>query len=186
MPPENPSPLHPGAVGCHSGPRHAGTGLTIKLAESLDRMLTHGRAGGASFLPGAYTLDAGPARPRDGNARHDPSPCRMPTPEPRVSLRPAPKKGPGWRARIRSLTRQERVSVPIFHATANATPGLARVATCPTRDFGEAGSLLAPGPVVPLTIRLDKGYHGQQPEGVSGREIQTAGRSFGPTLKGCL
>lgn len=167
-----------------TGANHPVTGLPIKQMENLDKAVIYGLEGGGTLPLGAYTLDAAFAWLRGRNEQDDEALYQMPAPEVRIGIGQPAAKGFSWRAQVRGVAKQDRVATVFSNGTENATPGFATVDLFLGWGFGKVGALGSLDADLALTNLLDKGYHEHLADGVSGQEIQAAGRGLSLTLKG--
>lgn len=167
-----------------TGAVHAGTGLPIKLTENLDKVVINGLEGGGEMALGAYTLDAAFTWLRGDNKQDDEPLYQMPAPEVRLGIGQPAAEGLSWRAQVRGVAKQDRIATVFSNGTENATPGFATVDLFLGWGFGKVGALESLDVDLALTNLLDRGYHEHLTDGVSGQEIQAAGRGLSLTLKG--
>jgi hemoglobin/transferrin/lactoferrin receptor protein len=167
-----------------TGGVHAGTGLPIKLTQNLDEVVIHGVEGGGSLPVGAYVVDAAFTWLRGENKQDNEPLYQMPAPELRLGIGQPAKSGLRWRAQVRGVAKQDRVASVFSNGTENATPGFATADLFLGWGFGKRGGLTALDLDLAFTNLLDKGYHEHLAVGVSGQEIQAAGRGLSLSLKG--
>lgn len=159
-----------------TGATQPGTGLPIKQTENLDQAVIWGFEGAASMPVGPVVVDAAFTWLRGDNKEDDEPLSQMPPPEMRVGVGQSPEQGFHWRAQVRAVAKQDRVSERFSAGTENPTPGFATVDAVIGWRFGKVGFLSDTRVDLRLTNLLDKGYHEHLTEGVSGQEIQAPGR----------
>jgi len=159
-----------------TGATHPGSGLPIKETGNVDEAEIWGFEGGARMPIGPVVVDAAFTWLRGDNRQDDEPLSQMPPPEFRIGVGQSPEVGFHWRAQVRAVAKQDRVSERFSAGTENPTPGFATLDAVLGWRFGQVGVLSDARVDLRLTNLLDKGYHEHLTEGVSGQEIQAPGR----------
>ncbi|MFT3820171.1 MAG: TonB-dependent receptor [Rubrivivax sp.] len=155
-------------------------GLPVKATVNLGRVTISGAEAQARWqLAAGQWLKAGLSLLRGTNKDLDEPLFQMPADE--LSLGWEGRIASGWTldATLRGVRRQDRVATKFSLGTENATPGFA------TADVGVSWTPL-PGHKLRLLLKnaADKAYYEHLTEGLSGREIQSPGRSVALSWQG--
>lgn len=155
-------------------------GLPVKATVNLGRVVISGAEAQARWqLAAGQWLKAGLSVLRGTNKDLDEPLFQMPADE--VSLGWEGRIGPGWAldATLRGVRRQDRVATRFSLGSEDPTPGFA------TADIGLSWTP-RPGHKLRLLLKnaADKAYHEHLTEGLSGREIQSPGRSLALSWQG--